>query len=367
MVVRLTLCIAILFALLSASTPVVAATFAYPDIGTGYSGSHKGKITFSWNSCLKDATNLSLTANRASGDKDTLDSYLVDDDLKTGWPRWKATDGSFVGGDDEGTSVQWDAPSTEQDVTFTLYEDDEVTESYNSDDTGLANYGQSQDTKTVRVTIIAVDLIIRTSGNSTNTSPGPDSRGKLGLWNNHLAGKNNMKLNCENHTTGDVVNGGASYLGGHPYAAGTGLKTEMYGHITDRAGIADATVENNTNWRIYQQRKGGAKCMGTPLPGYTTTWTDESGSPFTDSTMHTIYDIPHDYLYNEDCPRITGISGGADGSYYTYDSDFQTWISFKYSGTWHRVTPKEEWGMEAKLKKVSGSWTVEKEGTAKTY
>ncbi len=210
MIVKLTLSIAISLALLCASMPVRATTSASPDIGTGYTGAFKGKITFTWNSCLIDATNLSLTATNASGDKDTKDGCLIDDTLKTGWPRWEAAVGSFVGSDDTGTSVQWDAPLTEQDVTFTLYEDDVATAANTSDDTGLADYGQSQDTKTIRVTIIAVDLTINTDGNSTNTSPGPDSRGILGLWNADLASKNNMKLRCENDTTGDIKNGGAS-------------------------------------------------------------------------------------------------------------------------------------------------------------
>jgi len=115
-----------------------------PEIGTGYTGAHKGEITLSWKGCLKDATNLTLSASRASGDKDTYCDSLVSDSLKSGWPRWKATAGDFVSGDDTGTTVHWNAPSTEQDVTFDLYEDDQATATHTSDDTDLADYGQNR-------------------------------------------------------------------------------------------------------------------------------------------------------------------------------------------------------------------------------
>ncbi len=157
--------------------------------------------------------------------------------------------------------------------------------------------------------------------------------------------------------------------GSHPWTIGTGLKTEIYGHITDRGGIDDANVENTANWRIYQQKKGETKFIGIPVPGeYWSTWTDEVGSPFTHCIVNTTYDLSDDYLYHEDCPRITGASGGgADGTNYTLDTEYQTWISFKSGVTWHRVTPKEKWGMEAKIEIVSGSWSVVEEATAKSY
>ena len=222
----------------------------------------------------------------------------------------------------------------------------------------------------MRVTIIAVDLTVRTSGNTTNSSPGPDSRGKLGLWNDHLAGKNDMKKRCENQTTGDTVNGGASYTGSHDYAVGTGLKTEMYGHITDRAGIPDATVETNGNWRIYQQKRGGVKLMGTsPWPGhYWSDWTNDDFTPYIHTSSNTALDLTNNYLYNMDCPKMCGGElSGADGTFFTFDTDFRTWISFYYNGTWHRVTQSEIWGMKAKLLKSGGAWTVDEEAEAKTY
>ena len=141
----------ILFGALAASALAATTWNPSPDIGTGSEGSEKGKITFTWTTCLVSDTK-ELTAARASGDLDTLNGcFLVGDWLNIHWPRWTATSGTFAGGDASGTSVDWTAPGLPMQVTFRLYEND-TPEPIGPDETGSRNDPeQLQDTKTVSV------------------------------------------------------------------------------------------------------------------------------------------------------------------------------------------------------------------------
>jgi len=121
-----------------------------PRIGSGYEGAHKGAITSQWSACTVNETKY-LTADRASGDEDTLvNCFQQSDSLSNYAPIWTATVGTFVG-DDWGTSVQWRAPEWAGEATFGLYEDD-LPNDIGPDESGSRDDAvELQDVKTVSI------------------------------------------------------------------------------------------------------------------------------------------------------------------------------------------------------------------------
>jgi len=175
-----------------------------------------------------------------------------------------------------------------------------------------------------------------------------------------------MRIKCANHTTGDTVNGGVSWtMAGHPYLVGTGLKTEMYGHITDRGGLEDAVIENNANWQIRQSCRGWTKQNEHKVVNKPT-W-EADGTPRVTTSGDAEFDLPNDYLYAEDCPKIAQLTPaeGENGDTVSADWDYHTSVWFKYDGEWTRVSDVEHWGYTAKMLKVEGVWTVLQQAQAK--
>ena len=316
---------------------------------------------------------LEFEAVRATADWDTYrhgpDCGVIEDpvpdSLKEGWPRWKCNIGTFLGNNDnkdKGTIITWAAPPGESPmpgVPMKLFEDDvpspprpdDIPPSSGVDDGGAeAKYGILQDSVLVCAVELTVALTIRNqdSQETTNTTPyGPDSRGNLGLWNAHLDGKNDMRLCCANHTTGDIYNGSVLYQDPNPRKIGTGLKVEMYASIQETPFTNPFLlkyISKKENWRIWQQLIEKRYVNGV----------EDTGWVFRPPEWHNDGYLAHntpngaykpeenraDYLYGEDCPYKRGENGlFPTGTVLSWVTEFRTWVEFQYLGSWVRVTP----------------------------
>lgn len=359
--------VTVVASLLGCSTAGLAQPWSpSPPIGTGYAGASKGEITFTWQSCTKLSQKW-LTANRASGDRDTRSYQTYPDTLEAQWPRWKASDGIFLGSD-KGTQVLWMAPGQRKDVEFQLYEEDDppAVNEGSRDDIGVQNYGQLQDDKTVRVAEVAAEIIVRNQQDqeTTNADPAPNSRGKLGLWHTKLADKENWPEFCTNPTQGSIYNG-TSYFrvsAGHPHAAGTLLRTELIGHITDRGGLPDSTINDNGRWRITQMTWGTTvhkDAKGKIIAYYKNVPDWALDGYFTNDTSDGAFDLPNNYMYGGDPPGVADVSEGEDGDTVVDDSHYKTYIEFCFSMTgWDRVSGEVVWHEGCELKKQGGTWII---------
>jgi len=328
----------------------------------------------------------------------------VEDSLRPNWPRWHCLIGVFVlgGGADNsiGAGVIWKAPDSACPLpdgeALSLWDDDnrEVEEPEDPRNDGtFQGYGNLQDSVRVRAVELDVTLFIRNADEQETTfnSPnGPNSRGELGLWNAKVGSALDMTNFCSEHVYGDTVNGGASYLhleeDSHPFAVGTGLKTEMYAKIVENDFIdydfMMELLDNEDNWRIGQEFNGHWTIGGTEQEPWhmPPDWDLDGYSSSANSAMNCDPQRNVEYFYFADAPgfRSEDPEDYYEGTVLSLDMNFRTWVEFCYLGSWVRVTDvpapegewtygKPMWGYTAEIKKMGGELVVTQPPTAKSY
>jgi len=398
--------VAVVIIIIGVCASFLGVTYQYsspPEIGTGYEGAYTASVTRVGQIQKADFPpdkkfyvpafwEVELQAARASGDKDTKTWFdddgrahpeIVGDQLRDGWPRWQCNVGQFLPPQGNvGTNVVWRAPEAtdNQGQGIQLFEDD-VAPPVVPPDTGSTDDGGSdpelganprQDLITIVVLPLEIELHIRnmvgqTKLQTTNSTPAPNSRGKLGLW--WTTSPDWLRYNGL-PAVEKYYNGGTQYLGSHQFAVGTALKTEMYAVVMDKRDFIEgfrSQVENNDNWRFMQERKGGLYLNGVPSPDpgkYSADWVPDGapkdhGSPEAECDMKNTRRNGH--LYYGDAPGIKEVSGGTDGDILSVVTYLRTWVQFKCLGVWQDVLEKPDepnWGVCAELRRISGSWIV---------
>jgi len=347
-----------------------------PRIGEEENG-HKASITSTWTQIAKEQTK-QLTANRASTDKDTFtpdegEVMILTDGLSATWPKWRSQTGGTFSNGGLGQQVSFTAGTTTGDHTISLYEEDAATavgegaQGTRDDPVDVADYGQLQDSTVISVSGVVVQITVAMAGNTTNTAPGgPNSQGKRGLWNAQIGNNEDVTQWTENPGTGGTSNGTSNYTGIHPLAQGVMKKTEIYGHITDRGGYADAVIEENAYWRIKLERKGWIRRNQKDYQDTTwTTWSQYDPNPVRyHSGADTEYDLANNYLYTKANPGLKNKPGndkdkdGEDVTRYDINLDFRLWIEFKDSPTasWRRSSEYATWGISGYMNKQGEVW-----------
>jgi len=331
-----------------------------------------------------------LYCTRASGDWDTM-IYMdewgslvfvpVSNELHPQWPRFQCNFGQFLAPEyDRGTHVVWRAPeyTTNDGVGITLFEQDvpfpiSIPPDDGTVDDGGPNNGEgsynNQDRLYFVVTPIEVELhIVNTVTQTTHSSPGPNARGILGIWWS-TSPYNFLRWN--GMYSERYFNGGTQYLGGHEFAVGTCLKTEIYAVVLDKRDLPEtlkAEVQKNANWQFCQERRYGLYQNGNPSPDpekYSADWVSDDESPYGHDSPIAQMDMQHDrrngYLYMADAPGVKQINGGQSGDVEHVLQQFKTWVQFKSLNQWFDVVPKPSepnWGCAAEVKNMAGQWIV---------
>ena len=232
--------------------------------------------------------------------------------------------------------------------------------------------GESRRMLHITVTKVKAALTVKDDGSATSdANPGPNSRGVLGLFNARVGPNIDWRQYCEDTANGSIVSGPADYTGTHLLAVGSTLLKEMYAHITDRGGLADAVIEDTENWRFWQEMKGRSTYNGTTAPPYGRDYPDWTPDPggIAHASAIAEFDLANDYLYMGDTPGLVRMNPtmGNDGDVYEKNRDYRTWIEFKCpsSGNWIRVSPVVQHGVTVRLKKVAGAWIIENQAAPK--
>jgi len=375
--------------------------------------------------CTRASTDWDTARWRDEDDK--LQYAPAGDDMHDEWPRWHCNFGEFLPPNSwKGTEVVWLAPEiTDNDgVRITLFENDDPKpinppDTGNRDDGGPGGTGSynNQDMIWFVATPIYTEIhIINEEVETTHNPNQPNSQGLLGLWWTELDGKPNWRSACEDYVNGDVINGSADYLDlrpepdfCHPFATGTGLKTEIFTRVYKLSWLGNpwharlvACMNDRDNWRFVREWNGYFQLgdydqygqwqvieeLDDLLPP---SWYPDKDPRLTLPDNHfyynnqSVYINPDenkdmDYAYFGDAPGIANaeIFFGFSLCYLRDDHDFRTWLEMKWLGRWCLVTELPEkdeywvkgrpmWGVTAEIDGTEPKASVRDPASAKTY